>query len=511
MSKQTINIGASPNDGTGTPLRTSFDYCNQNFTELYTATGPSGNNIVVPGNATITGDLTVDTSTLKVDSTNNRVGIGTATPGAELEVYKSTNGQNRVFINNPSTGAGAYNSIDFTAGTSNNAILSIGSNNTASFPYTAGTLSLRSGSVNGMIINTGGSAAPIQFGINDTLAMTLNSTGLGVGVVPSTYKLEVGNGSVDARALFKSNNAFSIGVQNGASGIGGWIGSTGNNILTFSGNDGTMKVTISDPGNVGVGVTPSAWFASSYKALQVNTTGVLASFGSGSNQSTRLANNWFSNTSGVDTYITSNFATVYQQTSGGHQFFTAASGTAGNAITFTQAMTLDTSGNLLVGKTATNLQVVGCELKANGTVFSTLVDTTDAAASSYQLYSTGAAAYRFYVGLGGTVFATNTTISAISDARLKENVQDLDVGLNAILALKPRKFDWKAGKGKDIKGDRGFIAQEFETVFPNLVDEWKDPAPEGEAPYKSVRQDLIPVLVKAIQELTARVQTLEAR
>ena len=38
MAKQTINIGASPNDGTGTPLRTSFDYCNQNFTELYTRT-----------------------------------------------------------------------------------------------------------------------------------------------------------------------------------------------------------------------------------------------------------------------------------------------------------------------------------------------------------------------------------------------------------------------------------------------------------------------------------------
>ena len=59
MSKQTINIGASPNDGTGTPLRTSFDYTNQNFTELYTAVGPSGNNIVVPGTATITGDLNV--------------------------------------------------------------------------------------------------------------------------------------------------------------------------------------------------------------------------------------------------------------------------------------------------------------------------------------------------------------------------------------------------------------------------------------------------------------------
>ena len=79
MSKQTINIGASPNDGTGTPLRTSFDYTNQNFTELYTAVGPSGNNIVVPGTATITGALTVDTTTLVVDATNDRVGVNTAT------------------------------------------------------------------------------------------------------------------------------------------------------------------------------------------------------------------------------------------------------------------------------------------------------------------------------------------------------------------------------------------------------------------------------------------------
>ena len=173
-------------------------------------------------------------------------------------------------------------------------------------------------------------------------------------------------------------------------------------------------------------------------------------------------------------------------------------------------MTLDASGNLLVGKTAAGFGTVGNEVKGNGEVFSTQSSSSNAA-TTYHVYSTAAAAYRFYVGLGGTVYATNTTISAISDARLKENVQDIDVGLGAILALKPRKFDWKAGKGKDIKGDRGFIAQEFETVFPNLIDEWKDNAPEGEAPYKSVRQDLIPVLVKAIQELTARVQTLEAR
>jgi len=174
-----------------------------------------------------------------------------------------------------------------------------------------------------------------------------------------------------------------------------------------------------------------------------------------------------------------------------------------------QLMTLDASGNLLVGKTASSVTTAGFQTTSTGEVSAALAASTDGS-TQWTTYSTGAAAFRFYVGMGGTVFATNTTISAISDARFKENVQDIDVGLGAILALKPRKFDWKDGKGKNIKGDRGFIAQEFETVFPNLIDEWKDKAPEGEAPYKSVRQDLIPVLVKAIQELTARVEALEA-
>ena len=95
--------------------------------------------------------------------------------------------------------------------------------------------------------------------------------------------------------------------------------------------------------------------------------------------------------------------------------------------------------------------------------------------------------------------------------------QPISVGLSEILALRPRTFDWKEGQGKNISNDRGFIAQEFETVFPDLIDEWKDESPEGEDPYKSVRQELVPILVKAIQEqqtlieaLTDRVTALES-
>ena len=130
--------------------------------------------------------------------------------------------------------------------------------------------------------------------------------------------------------------------------------------------------------------------------------------------------------------------------------------------------------------------------------------------STYLVYSSAASAYRFYVGYGGTISATNTTITGISDQRLKENIRDLDEGLATVMALKPRKFDWKAGKGADIKNARGFIAQEFETVLPDMIETWRDPAPEGEEPYKAINANLIPTLVKALQELNAKFEAYVA-
>jgi hypothetical protein len=170
----------------------------------------------------------------------------------------------------------------------------------------------------------------------------------------------------------------------------------------------------------------------------------------------------------------------------------------------------DSSGNLLVGKTSfSGSSGTGTIVGTDGRI-NVVTAATTTAFSTYELYSTGAGTYRFYVTANGGISATITTITSLSDQRLKENIRDLDDGLDVVMALKPRKFDWKEGKGADIKNARGFIAQEFETVFPDMVDVWKDPAPEGEDPYKSVRADLIPVLVKAIQELNAKVDAQAA-
>jgi hypothetical protein len=171
----------------------------------------------------------------------------------------------------------------------------------------------------------------------------------------------------------------------------------------------------------------------------------------------------------------------------------------------TERARIDSSGNLLVGTTSSSVTSgVGHKIRPDAAApfMGTVGSSTSGGDVTYSLYSTGAAAYRFYVGYDGTISATSIVISAISDQRLKENVRDLETGLDSIMALKPRRFDWKEGKGQDKKDVAGFIAQEFEAVFPECVGTTK--TGEDGIEYKNINHEtLIPTLVKAIQELKA--------
>ena len=114
----------------------------------------------------------------------------------------------------------------------------------------------------------------------------------------------------------------------------------------------TLKVTVDASGNVGIGVTPSA----------SETSGGSLYFSSALiSSATSGAATIAYNSTGNSKYVANGFASQYYQLSGTHVWRTAASGTAGNAITFTQIMTLDTSGNLGLGVTspATKLDVRG--------------------------------------------------------------------------------------------------------------------------------------------------------
>ena len=125
--------------------------------------------------------------------------------------------------------------------------------------------------------------------------------------------------------------------------------------ITFSTNN-TERLVIDSAGNLGLGVTPSAWL-SSIRALQVNNAGMSLFTYSASasvDQYAFLTNNSFQNSSVQDIYVRTNPAAQYRQLNATHAWFNAPSGTAGNPITFTQAMTLDASGQLGVGVTSIN-------------------------------------------------------------------------------------------------------------------------------------------------------------
>jgi hypothetical protein len=123
-------------------------------------------------------------------------------------------------------------------------------------------------------------------------------------------------------------------------------------VLKFLTNSAT-KMTLDASGNLGLGVTPSAW-QSDVKAIQIGDAGSNicannAAYSGGNN--VWINNNSFQNSSVQDIYTRTATAAQYHIQGNTHIWRIAPSGTAGNAITFTQAMTLNASGNLSIGNT----------------------------------------------------------------------------------------------------------------------------------------------------------------
>jgi len=178
--------------------------------------------------------------------------------------------------------------------------------------------------------------------------------------------------------------------------------------------------------------------------------------------------------------------------------------TSQNDETLDEAMRIDASGTLLIGKTSTAVDSSnGVHIKSDGTIFSNISSST----TGYQLrhnYNN-----RFFVTHLGVINAQTTSITGISDVRLKENIVDLETGLTEVLALKPRRFNWIEAEKVPTKNIAGFIAQEVETVLPDLIGSYDHDRLENA---KSLRMgDMIPTLVKAIQELTTKLEAAEAR
>jgi hypothetical protein len=151
-------------------------------------------------------------------------------------------------------------------------------------------------------------------------------------------------------------------------------------------------------GNLGLGVTPPAWGSGS-TAFQVGNGAI---FKSGSRSVDWITNGYYDGSNYI--YNTSNAATYYRQYDGVHSWLTAPSGTAGNTITFTQAMTFDANGDWAVG--------VSTIASGGASTRNAQIHNTNSAATYFKLSNgaTGATAndgFDLIMGTSSDVYAYN--------------------------------------------------------------------------------------------------------
>jgi hypothetical protein len=174
-----------------------------------------------------------------------------------------------------------------------------------------------------LYFGSGPANVPVAVRVNNATVAEFSSTGLSVtGVVQPSTDLVLSSGQLTSNS---GSNPLLFGINN------------------------AVKATLDTTGNLGLGITPSAW--SGFKVLQVNKGG-FASFLSGANIQTGVFSNlYFDGTSYK--YIDTAVATYYNQNNGTHQWWTAPSGTAGTAATLTQRAAIDAGGLSVTGNITT--------------------------------------------------------------------------------------------------------------------------------------------------------------
>jgi hypothetical protein len=347
--------------------------------------------------------------------------------------------------------------------------------------------------------------------------MRLTSTGLGIGTSSPSRKLQVvGSAAVssDFYGGYANANASIIAssnVANGGSGASqflfgntstdsrGYLTYTHSNDSLLIGTAGATKATLDSSGNLGLGITPSAWVT--IKGFELGGIGNAIS-GYPADSGIYVSSNAYYGTGGWRYGYSSKASTLYSGEGGAHTWKIAPSGTAGNAITFTQAATLTADGDFLVGTTSN-------AKGSSGSIFSKGVSI-----ENLRLNGSGNQTFVTFNLAGTTVGSitasgSTTTYATSSDYRLKNTIAPMTGALAKVALLKPCTYKWNA----DGSDGEGFIAHELAEVCPNAVTGEKDAVDEdGNPKYQGIDTSfLVATLTAALQEAVAEINSLKAR
>jgi hypothetical protein len=308
--------------------------------------------------------------------------------------------------------------------------------------------------------------------------MTLNSTGLAIGDTAfSGTRLTLRESATNPNALAMTNRnatqTWRLSVD---------VSAVDDKILGFyDSTSTTFRMQLTDTGNLGLGVTPSAWngnTAIQLKSSASSITGAIFQGANGGANANGFAYNcYFDGTNWQYIFGTSHPATRYQQSQGIHSWFNASSGT-GTIATFTQAMTLDASGNLSLAsgyvRAAARTQIgagyigdINIAGNNRGLFFGStgLLPANGTGTASDNSYNLGSGTERW-----ATVYAGTGTINT-SDRNEKQDIDDLSASEKRVassikqLVKKYRFKDAVASKGENARIHVGWIAQDVQSAF----------------------------------------------
>jgi hypothetical protein len=490
-----------------------------------------------------------------IDSTG-RLGVGTSSPGAKLEIYTTgtygTAYQPAVYITNFSSGG------TLSANTGLGAIAwATDSNSTITSSIEAIRENPSAGVASALVLRTGSSGG-------GTERLRIDSSGrVGIGSIPSTSILTVTKtgGSADASLILSSGgpgdpSTVDPSIQFAASGAESpgttkiySTGTIGVRALCFAtGTDtaGTERMRIDSFGRLLVGSstarslygqtgvlqTEGTGYASSGVNIILNnasTAGPLLMLGksrgsvNGSNTIVQngdtLGEIYFCGADGTDLDTPgAGIRAVVDGAPGSNdmpgrlEFSTTADG----ASTPTERMRITSTGavNIANAPNIGNLNVKGGDTIQIG------FQPTSTSSFYHQMGSwdtgTGNFAIVHSSGTGVQLIGSGAnTWSSFSDARLKDVVGNFEEAIDAVKTLEPIRFTWKSDDDK--KPCVGISAQSIQAVLPEAVDEsplFVDAEKEDadRETYLTVRYtDVIPLLTAALQEAITKIETLEAK
>jgi hypothetical protein len=263
----------------------------------------------------------------------------------------------------------------------------------------------------------------------------------------------------------------------------------------------TSYLNITSAGNVGIGTTTPSSAGGGYTGLDIRgTTGSSLVLGS---------------TTTLFTYIYASASAFTLETTSSIPILFASAGTERIRITSGGALKVSNNGVYLSNtapyheftqtNTDTNTIIIrntAASPYGNYIGFSATPNNT----TNYFLAVGDSSQDKLIIWSNGSVQNRTGSYGTISDIKFKENIVDATPKLADLMQLKVRNFNMIGDETKQI----GFIAQEFEEVFPKMIDISTDK--ESGEEYKSIKTSvLVPMLVKAIQEQQAQIEELKAK